>query len=153
MKLIKKIKETFSYKTKYEDSVTEIENLNEEVTRLENINTSLEKKLDDNTQALMIERLETTIIGYRETIKKLRESDNKRMKANIENKEKIRVQDSKIKELEQEITDLKSNRYLVKTIPSGRKPNTIKTKVKQSIKPSVQRYMKNQEVEKYEEVN
>lgn len=47
-----------------------------------------------------------------------------------------------IKSLEEEIKDLKSDRYLIKKIPSGRPPKTQKTKISLPMKPSVRRHMK-----------
>lgn len=45
-------------------------------------------------------------------------------------------------EYEAQIKDLKSNRYLVKKIPSGRTPKTIKTKVSKPMSANVTRYMR-----------
>lgn len=48
-----------------------------------------------------------------------------------------------IKELEDKIEYLKSDAFLRKKISPGRTPNTVKTKVKMSMKPQVIKHMKN----------
>lgn len=47
-------------------------------------------------------------------------------------------------EYEHQIKDLKSDRYLIKKIPSGRTPNTNKTKISNPMPSSVVRYMRNE---------
>ena len=102
-KIINKIKDNKSYNEKNKTLLIEIKELISEVDRLETYAKELENKLDTDTQALIIDRLENTVSGQRETIKKLRESDNKRMRKNIELKEINRDNESKIKKLEQDL--------------------------------------------------
>ena len=43
---------------------------------------------------------------------------------------------------DEEISELKSDRYLIKKIPSGRKPNTNKTKISKPMSARVTKYMR-----------
>lgn len=45
-------------------------------------------------------------------------------------------------EYEAQIKDLKSDRYLIRKIPSGKTPNTIKTKVSRGMSANVTKYMR-----------
>lgn len=47
-----------------------------------------------------------------------------------------------VEEYESQIKDLKSNRYLIRKIPSGRTPNTVKTKVSKPMSARVTKYMR-----------
>lgn len=47
-------------------------------------------------------------------------------------------------EYEAQIKDLKSDRYLVKKIPSGRKPNTNKTKISRPMSGNVVKFMRSE---------
>lgn len=60
--------------------------------------------------------------------------NNKLKKSNEELKNRILI-------LETEINELKSDRYLIKKIPSGKTKNNIKTKISPQIKPQVREFM------------
>ena len=47
-----------------------------------------------------------------------------------------------IEEYEAQIKDLKSDRYLIRKIKSGKTPNTVKTKVSKPMSANVTRYMR-----------
>ena len=83
--------------------------------------------------------------SLKDKIKKIKELDENRI--NIENQLFDTKQDLARVNIEldlknEEIDVLKSNRYLVKKIPSGRTPNTNKTKISKPMSARVTKYMR-----------
>lgn len=54
----------------------------------------------------------------------------------------ITDKDNEIADLKAKISDLKSDRYLIKKIPSGRTKSTLKTTISNPMKPAVRKFMK-----------
>lgn len=84
---------------------------------------------DLKEQEKLIKELQGSKGGYK--------SSNNKLK-----KEKIECENI-IKKLKEEINDLRSTRYLVRKIPSGRLPKTQKIKVRSKITPKIANYQKN----------
>lgn len=96
-----------------------------------------------------IPKLESTLKRNDKSIR-----DNKKKNKELEDKKveletklfEMNLELSKVKtqleEYELEIEDLKSDRYLVRKLPSGRTPKTIKTRVSRGMSANVTKYMR-----------
>lgn len=60
----------------------------------------------------------------------------------FETKHELGTANAQMEEYKLQIEDLKSDRYLIKKIPSGRKPNTNKTKISKPMSARVTKYMR-----------
>ena len=89
---------------------------------LKNANLKIDALKDE------LKRANTSIGGYK--------------KSNNEYKKRNAAYEKQVKELTSQISELKSDRYLIKKIPSGKTPNTNKTKISMPMKSSVRRFMK-----------
>ncbi len=113
-----------------------VRKLNLEVNRLE----EYENKVP--SMELVIASSDKSLKNKMEEIKKLQDD-----KLNIQNelfKVKMELACSNIQkeEYEAQIEDLKSDRYLIRKVPSGRTPNTNKTKISKPMSGNVTRYMR-----------
>ena len=109
----------------------------------------------DNREKI-IKELETKNENYESKIEELTSENydlHKKIKQEQGAKGGLTKKNNKLKkevlELQKEIENLKAkleesmtDKYLVKKIPSGKTPNTIKTKVSAPMKASVRKYMK-----------
>jgi len=77
-----------------------------------------------------------------EDIKKLDKLNNELLTKSFNLELELKSKEIQIKEYELEIEDLKSDRYLIKKIPTGRTKNTIKTKISKPMSANVTRYMR-----------
>lgn len=103
-----------------------------------------------------IEKCKIQIKDYKEVAKKkkekydvLLEKNKKLSKYNLElrqlagaNEEKIVAYEEKIAELEKQLKESMTDKYLVKKIPSGRTPNKNKTKISKGMSATVRKFMK-----------
>lgn len=134
-----------------------INNLNEKIGDLESEKKRLNnkvreliietKKLEDleikiPSMKLVIESSDKTIKSKITEIKQLREEKIKLQCELFEAKNELAAANIQKEEYEEQIKDLKSNRYLVRKISSGKTPNTIKTKVSRPMSSNVTRYMR-----------
>ena len=117
--------------------------LNNEIRALKNEVKELTKIADKvPSLELVVESSDKSIKEKMETIKELDEKrvalESQLFETNLE-LSSIKIQ---IEEYENQIKELKSNRYLVRKIPSGRTPNTVKTKVSKPMSARVTKYMR-----------
>lgn len=149
------------YKKEYKEEVEKNKELKTEICTL---TISLDnKKADLETANNRIEALENYIV-MSDSCNDSLSQENKQLQKAIEDEQtksqcskggytkKINELTKEVEELKVKLADAMSDKYVLKKIPSGRTPNSLKTKVKQPIRVSVQRHMKAQEKEKYETV-
>ena len=122
-KLDKQVKEKNLFIAQLKDNLNYKKELLERETRVSN---ELNEELLKSSEELK------KVLGAKGGLAK----ENNKLK-NIVEELKKEKQDLKIK-LEESMTD----KYLVKKIPSGKTPNTIKTKVSSPMKSSVRKYMR-----------
>ena len=122
---------TLFYKKDYEAALKKIDNLRALLVETEISRDNLKVKVNAKEKQLKaIEEFKQMMIDM-----------NEELVTEVESKEKL------LKLKDKEIEELKSNRYLVKKIPTGRRPKTQKTKVTHTVKPNVQNYQRNEVVE------
>lgn len=119
------------YKKDYEAALKKIDNLRALLVETEISRDNLKVKVNAKEKE----------IKASEEFKQMMIDLNEELVTEIEDKEKM------LKLKDKEIEELKSNRYLVKKIPSGRRPKTQKTKVTYTVKPNVQKYQRNEVIE------
>lgn len=137
----------------------EIKKLNDEILDLKKENEKLRDlnyiyKLDREELELSkikIKSLEDVVNASNKSIKdklkRIKELDsvNNQLLTKTFNMElEIKSKEVQIEEYKLQIEDLKSDRYLIKKIPSGRTKNTIKTKVSKPMSANVTRYMRSE---------
>ncbi len=152
---VKKIKKLgivkmLNYKSKIGYLNDKISKLNKEIINLKdlNIQNQIERNILDKEQKkiLKLENLiELSDKSLKEKIAKIKELENqnsellsKLFNLDLEMKS-LKIQ---IEEYEAQIKDLKSDRYLIRKIKSGKTPNTVKTKVSKPMSANVTRYMR-----------
>lgn len=139
---------------KFRSTIKELENkigdlgkekqlLNNEILRL---NVELEKleqlEIKVSSMELVIASSDKSLKNKIEEINKLKED---KLNLNVElfdTKNRLATANIQREEYETQINELKSDRYLVKKIPSGRKPNTNKTKISKPMSGRVTKYMR-----------
>ena len=134
-----------------------IKELNEKIGDLELEKrqlSDLKKVLENNLKkvtkiANKVPSMEDIIKGADKSLKeKAKENKNlndliAKLKKDLFNKElELGTANAQLEEYKLQIEDLKSDRYLVRKLPSGRKPKTIKTKVSKPMSNNVIRYMR-----------
>ena len=134
-----------------------IKELNEKIGDLElekrqlnDIKTVLENNLKKVTKiANKVPSMEDIIKSADKSLKaKAKENKNLNdliadLKKDLFNKElELGTANAQLEEYKLQIKDLKSNRYLVRKLPSGRTPKTIKTRVSRGMSGNVVRYMR-----------
>ncbi len=82
------------------------------------------------------------VAAVRDELKKVNNANGGYKKSNNEYKKVNEELKKQVSELVIQVEDLKSNRYLIKKIPSGRTKSTIKTKISMPMRESVRRFMK-----------
>ena len=127
-----------------------IGDLEEEKKQLSDIKKKLESELKKITKiANKVPSMEDVIKGADKSLKeKVKENKNLNdliadLKSDLFNKElELETANAQLEEYKLQIKDLKSNRYLIRKIPSGKTPNTNKTKVSRPMSSNVTRYMR-----------
>lgn len=79
-------------------------------------------------EELTCSKMET--VAIKEELNKANRTIGGYKKSNNEYKKKNAALEKQVKELTNQVADLKSNRYLIKKIPSGKTKNTIKTSIR-----------------------
>lgn len=131
--LEKKIGDLETEKQKLNDKVQILEYELKKLDELENKIPSME---------LIIANSDKTLKNKIEKIKQL-ESETLQLQCELfDAKNEIAKANMKKEEYEAQIKDLKSNRYLVKKVRSGRTPNTNKTKISRPMSGNVVKYMR-----------
>ena len=121
-----------------------------EKKELSDIKKKLENQLKKVTRiANKVPSMEDIIKGADKSLKdKVNENKNLNdliadLKSDLFNKElELGVANAQLEEYKLQIEDLKSDRYLIRKIPSGKTPNTIKTKVSRGMSANVTKYMR-----------
>lgn len=154
-KVSKKIK--YSNLARLINSKAIIKGLNDKIGDLEiekkqlsDIKKKLEHELKRITKiADKVPSMEDIIKGADKSLKdKVKENKNLNdliadLKSDLFNKElELGVANAQLEEYKLQIEDLKSDRYLIRKIPSGKTPNTIKTKVSRGMSANVTKYMR-----------
>lgn len=83
--------------------------------------------------------------SIKEKIKQNKELEEKRLTLEnqlFENNLELKSIKIQLEEYENQIKDLKSDRYLIRKIPSGKTPNTNKTKISKPMSSRVTKYMR-----------
>lgn len=139
------------------NSKTIIKGLNDKIGALEiekkklsDIKKKLENDLKKVTKiADKVPSMEDVIKGADKSLKdKIEENKNlndliAELKSDLFNKElELGTANAQLEEYKLQIKDLKSDRYLIRKIPSGKTPNTIKTKVSRGMSANVTKYMR-----------
>lgn len=152
---VKKIKKLgivkmLNYKSEISYLNDKINKLNKEINDLKdlNIQNQIERNILDKEQKkiLKLENIvELSDKSLKEKITKIKELENqnsellsKLFNLDLEMKS-LKIQ---IEEYEAQIKDLKSDRYLIKKVKSGRTPNTNKTKISKPMSARVTKYMR-----------
>lgn len=135
------------YKKNYEKKVEEIRILNEMLRA--NLNTIW--KLKSERKKLTIEnKKQENIIDEQasenyDLNKKIKQEQGAKggltKKNNNLNKQVLELQ-KEVEDLKKKLEESMTDKYLVKKIPSGKKPNTLKTKVSAPMRGSVRKYMR-----------
>lgn len=120
----------------YESEIKELRRKinNKEFRYLEDYDKEINRRLEAEEE---IKKNEELISYLKKDNKELTKVNKKLMSENNNQKKEI-------EELNTMINDLRSDRYLIKKIPSGRTPNLNKAKVKTSVttRPNVRKYIK-----------
>lgn len=113
--------------------------INKANIRLERLD-ELESKIP--SMELVIASSDKSIKNKIKEIVELKEEKVKLQSELFETKLQLGTANAQKEEYEAQIKDLKSNRYLVRKIPTGRTKNTIKTKISKPMSGNVTRYMR-----------
>ena len=121
-----------------------------EKKQLSDIKKKLEKELKEvTTIADKIPSMQLVIDSADKSLKdKINENKNLNdlivdLKSDLFNKElELGTANAQLEEYKLQVKDLKSDRYLIKKVPSGKTPNTIKTKVSKGMSANVTKYMR-----------
>lgn len=151
----KKIKKSNVAKfLKFRATISDLENKIEELKRDKQL---LNDKINhDNIQLQRLDELENKVPSMEIVIASSDKSiKNKMLEIEQLKEEKVKLQsdlfqaklelgtaNAQMEEYKMQIEDLKSDRYLIKKIPSGRKPNTNKTKISKPMSARVTKYMR-----------
>ena len=100
------------------------------------------KNLKSETVKEELKNAKIEIEALKGELKSANKSNGGYKKSNNEYKKKNAALEKQVRELTNQVADLKSDRYLVKKVPSGKTPNTNKTKISMPMKSSVRRFMK-----------
>ena len=125
------------------DLETEKQKLNDKVHLMEddlNKLDELEKKVP--SMEVMIASADKSIKDKNKEINKLKEEKLKIQSDLFQMKLDLASANMQKEEYEAQIKDLKSDRYLVKKVRSGRTPNTNKTKISRPMSGNVVKYMR-----------
>ena len=121
-----------------------------EKKQLSDIKKKLEKELKEvTTIADKIPSMQLVIDSADKSLKdKINENKNLNdlivdLKSDLFNKElELGTANAQLEEYKLQVKDLKSDRYLIRKVPSGKTPNTIKTKVSRGMSANVTKYMR-----------
>ena len=124
--------------------------LNKTIIELNRANFKLDKYRENTKQLELlrtqnleeIKSLKTAKGGYTKEINKLKAIIYEKDELIDSKQSLIDERDKEIVNLNKEILDLKSDRYLIKKIPSGKTPNTVKTKLSKPMSATVRKFMK-----------
>lgn len=134
-------KEFEQYKTDTANSISALEDRNfkllEENSKLKDSSLKQGNVLNDEINTLKLE------LGLtKEKLKKANTSKGGFTKEINKLKKLVEQYEKEINDLNAKISDLQSDRYLIKKIPTGRTKNTVKTKIAPPMKSNVRRFMK-----------
>lgn len=153
--IIEKIKKTnivklLKFRTIIKDLENKLGDLEEENQRL--IDSVKVLDLDNKKLEKAANKVSKLEMQLKETNKSIKDKDKKNKKLeeeriNLESKlfentlelKSVKIQ---LEEYEDQIKDLKSDRYLIRKIPSGKTPNTNKTKISKPMSSRVTKYMR-----------
>lgn len=154
LKKIKKwgIVKMINYKEEIKKLNDEILDLKDDIKKLRDLNYTYKLDREELELAkIKIKSLEDVVNASNKSIKdklkRIKELDsvNNQLLTKTFNMElEIKFKEVQIEEYKLQIEDLKSDRYLIKKIPSGRTKNTIKTKVSKPMSANVTRYMRSE---------
>lgn len=153
--MLKKIKKSNMARfLRFRATITDLENKIQQVERdkqllMDKVNASniklqrleeLEKKLP--SMEMVIASSDKSLKNKMFEINQLKEEKVKLQSELFEIKLELGTANAQMEEYKLQIEDLKSDRYLIKKIPSGRKPNTNKTKISKPMSARVTKYMR-----------
>lgn len=154
-KILKRIKKSnlirlIKSKSTIKELNEKIEGLEKEKSKLNDEITRLRLELDTlEPLANKVPSLELVIKesdkSIKEKIEEMKKIDDKRLELETElfNKDlELKKYKIQAEEYENEIADLKSDRYLIKKVKPGRTPNTNKTKISKPMSARVTKYMR-----------
>lgn len=127
-----------------------IGDLEEEKKQLSDVKIKLENELKKITKiADKVPSMEDVIKSADKSLKeKAKENKNlneliSQLKSDLFNKElELGTANAQLEEYKLQIEDLKSDRYLIRKVPSGKTPNTNKTKVARPMSANVTKFMR-----------
>ena len=113
------------------------------IKRLEADKTKLEKENEKLPGLrIMLEKTDESLRNKINSIKVLSDQKVQLENSLFETQQELARVNIQLELCKDEINDLKSDRYLVRKIPSGRTPNTNKTKVSKPMSSRVTKYMR-----------
>lgn len=136
------------YKKDFQRVLEEKNNLKKEYEDYKSTRENAINELNNKSYELLIENsklktLKLDVDKVKEELRKVNGAKGGLVKENNKLKNIIKDKDNEIADLKAKISDLQSDRYLIKKIPSGRTKNTLKTKITSSSKESnVIKYVK-----------
>lgn len=154
LKKLKKlgIVKMINYKEEIKKLNEEISDLNDDIKKLRDLNYIYKLDRDELEESQRrISSLEEIVNSSDKTLKEHIKHIKELNKANCTLLDKtfkleleIKSREIQIEEYKLQIKDLKSDRYLIKKIPSGRTKNTIKTKISKPMSARVTKYMRSE---------
>ncbi len=146
LSLVKLIK----FRSTIKDLNEKIEGLEKDKQELNDKITGLDLKLKElkelenkvPSMELIIESSDASLKEKMQENNKLKEDILKLKNELFDAKHELASANIQKQEYEAQIKDLKSDRYLIKKVPSGRKPNTNKTKISRPMSSRVTKYMR-----------
>lgn len=135
------------YKKDFQRVLKEKYKLKEEYEEYKTSSKKMIKELNNKGYELLCENLKfkDLKLDVDEVKKQLRIVNGAKgglIRENHKLKNIITDKDNEIADLKAKISDLKSDRYLIKKIPSGRTKSTLKTTISNPMKPAVRKFMK-----------
>lgn len=129
--------------TKIEEQDKEIKALKDKI-RIINLERGRIAKQEQTAKAFRkeIKKLTDIIDTSKGVIKALRNAQEKLETELFESKQELAKYKIQCESYELQIEDLKSDRYLIRKIPSGKTPNTNKTKISKPMSARVTKYMR-----------
>lgn len=152
---VKKIKKLgivkmINYKDDIKKLTDEKQKLEKEIRDLKDLYNAnkINKKQLDNAKIKIaslediVKASDKAIKGHIKRIKELDKVNDTLLDKSFKLELEIKSKEIQLEEYKLEIKDLKSDRYLIRKIPAGRTPKTIKTKVSKPMSGNVTRYMR-----------
>lgn len=136
------------YKKDFQRVLEEKNDLNKEYEDYKSTSENTISELNNKSYELLTENsklktLKLDVDKVKEELRKVNGAKGGLVKENNKLKSTIKDKDNEIADLKAKISDLQSDRYLIKKIPTGRTKSTSKTKITSSSKESnVIKYVK-----------